>query len=430
MLLRAFDGLRRLHEGLCRTRHRQYKAQLQCLHRLLKDAAVFRSMVEQIQAQEPEFNPDDWITDHVVNARRGLHTWPDEEPKKMKVLYRAIQRMTDEKDEPISWGQQLCIGGNFNEGTNLVTEEVVTPLVEYLASRLGTESQTAAPRPMATPRKPIMWKPIQAPEDLPQPGERETAVLDFKAAPTDDRFELAKDVAAFANGLGGTILVGGVGGDNLVRFEPLERSAAHAAARGYDEAVRDRCSPAPMFTVDEINLEAGTAVVLAINVWPFPGQLVGVRLKREEVSCGGRGSHHDGAFLFPVRVGTHTKFVTPEQIPMFVDPHARRIAISLSQAVGKRVMLFATKYRTEKASWMTPATVKDVDLIGNSLLLSVDTAGGGAEEVAVPLDFVDAACHAGGAYQVFLRGVVKPVDWISSATEELKKIRMFFDPRG
>ena len=134
MLRRAFEDLQRLHSGLCRTRHRQYKAQLQCLHRLLKDALVFRSMVEHLQAQEPEFNPDEWITDHVVNARKGLHTWPDEEPKKLKVLYRAVQRMTDEKDDPISWGQKFCMGGNFNEGTDLVTEEVVTPLVEWLAA--------------------------------------------------------------------------------------------------------------------------------------------------------------------------------------------------------------------------------------------------------------------------------------------------------
>jgi hypothetical protein len=59
----------------------------------------------------------------------------------MKLLVRMVQRMADGDDRPVSLGMQLQMGGNFEEAVELVTTEVVTPLVQYLASRLGTESQ-------------------------------------------------------------------------------------------------------------------------------------------------------------------------------------------------------------------------------------------------------------------------------------------------
>jgi hypothetical protein len=52
-----------------------------------------------------------------------------------------------------------------------------------------------------------MFKPIESSNQLPQPGVAdERATLDFKVKlQATERFEPAKDVAAFANGESGTI---------------------------------------------------------------------------------------------------------------------------------------------------------------------------------------------------------------------------------
>jgi predicted HTH transcriptional regulator len=69
--------------------------------------------------------------------------------------------------------------------------------------------------------------------ELPAPATaNERATLDFKRAPTTSRVENAKDVAAFANACGGTIIVGAVAkGELLLRYEPLSLSEASAAQR-------------------------------------------------------------------------------------------------------------------------------------------------------------------------------------------------------
>src|SRR6185369_16093781 len=123
-----------------------------------------------------------------------------------------------------------------------------------------------------------VWRPFEPQTSLPPIGTRESTQLDFKAKPTTDRFEAAKDVECLANADGGSLLIGAAGGDHLDSYKPLSTDEAREAQRVFDEAVRDRCAPAPLISFAQIGL--GDGIVLAVNVWPFPGQLVGVRLKR------------------------------------------------------------------------------------------------------------------------------------------------------
>src|SRR5262245_27884590 len=52
--------------------------------------------------------------------------------------------------------------------------------------------------------------------------------------------ELAKDVAAFANSVGGTILIGADReGERLRAYAPLKEDASKAAMEAFDRAVRD-----------------------------------------------------------------------------------------------------------------------------------------------------------------------------------------------
>lgn len=272
-----------------------------------------------------------------------------------------------------------------------------------------------------------MWKPIETEQELPAPGAYETISLDFKSKPTTDRFEAAKDIAAFANAEGGTLLIGAAGGDLLVRYEPLAVADARSTIHLFDEAVRDRCSPAPLFGFQEIRKDGG--VVIAVNVWPFPGQIVGVRLRKDEVRCGTSGSQQEGMLVFPLRVGTHTRTITPEQIPMFVDPHARRVAMCLNDAAGKRVRLVATKHRSPNGIWTDVATILSVDLIGNSVTMLVG-AGAVESKVSIPLDLVEAACRADDTWNVFIRGVFEQMQWAPHAPAELRNTKYVFIPCG
>jgi predicted HTH transcriptional regulator len=99
---------------------------------------------------------------------------------------------------------------------------------------------------------------------FPRPGRR---------VPTIDSWEAAKDIAAFANALGGVILIGADEDKKrgmLGRYSPLTDPEAKTARDAWGEAVETRCSPKPM--VNLVNVPCGQGCVVAVNVWPFPGQ--------------------------------------------------------------------------------------------------------------------------------------------------------------
>ena len=164
---------------------------------------------------------------------------------------------------------------------------------------------------------------IRTPQDLPHVGTTyETSRLDFKRSVGDDRTELAKDVAAFANSVGGAIVVGAcAAGERLEAYAPLPAECAASVREAYDLAVRDLCLPKPLVEANPIQLPDG--IGLAVNVWPFPAQPVGV-------AVGARSAATAKHFWFPYRSGTHTVDLKPDQLPMLMLPDVRRVAILLS----------------------------------------------------------------------------------------------------
>src|SRR5262245_22773017 len=95
--------------------------------------------------------------------------------------------------------------------------------------------------PRITTARVPTFSPIRSVDDLPQPGPRtasaETYTIDFKNgyAPTD-REEMAKDIAAFANGLGGVVLVGSTRDDQALGYPGLRRPFAEqlsASSQGH-----------------------------------------------------------------------------------------------------------------------------------------------------------------------------------------------------
>jgi hypothetical protein len=162
---------------------------------------------------------------------------------------------------------------------------------------------------------------------LPTLKTHETDTLDFKGEILDgdgnvDRFELAKDVAAMANGQGGTVLVGAFGGSIVQKYQPMAVDVATRLGKEYEEAARDWCRPAPRALPELLEYDDGH--ILAIHIYPHPYP-VGVRLKQAPRRSGGWGGD---AWVFFARVMSQTIEFTPETLPM-LTPDARRTSIIL-----------------------------------------------------------------------------------------------------
>jgi len=183
-----------------------------------------------------------------------------------------------------------------------------------------------------------VFVPVHSLEQIPEGLAFERVVLEMKGGPkayqvtregtaTWDTFEMAKDVASFANTIGGAIVLGAVqrkGELVLARHCPVDEKELADFMAVLRSALDKRCSPPPF--IDPVRLPLGHGALLALNVWPFPGQPVAVSISaRAEDGFGGN------AYVFPVRVADGTEYLRPEHLPMFMSPEVRRRAIVLRQ---------------------------------------------------------------------------------------------------
>lgn len=170
-----------------------------------------------------------------------------------------------------------------------------------------------------------LFRTITTTDDLPDIGAgRESGTFDFKGAanPADKR-ELAKDVAAFANALGGVVLVGAVEHEELgtlQKYSPMTAAFAESLKAAYETAVAEFCRPQPVLEVLRIQARSSPRYVVAANVHAIPLGPVGVRWNDDMKKT---------AWVFPLRTTTHTTFLTPTEIAMLMVPEIRRVAILL-----------------------------------------------------------------------------------------------------
>jgi hypothetical protein len=171
--------------------------------------------------------------------------------------------------------------------------------------------------------------PLTSHLSLPPLGAAiERAVMDWKAVDVDTPFHKAKDVAAFANHLGGTLLIGACEKDGqLGAYKGMSPAAAADVRNGYSKAIKDKCQPHPAVDFEEYPAPSDHAKrIVAINVWPSL-LLIGVEIAAHKPTEGYGGT----SFVYPVRSGTDTTFLGPGQIAMYMTPHVRRIAVLLSK---------------------------------------------------------------------------------------------------
>lgn len=243
---------------------------------------------------------------------------------------------------------------------------------------------------------------------LPRPGAAdaiEGQVLDFKEwhhgiqpAP----LELAKDVAAFANASGGTIVFGATESDHrLARYEGNDAAAAAKLCDTLHDVVHKRLRPPPVVVPRAIELD-GTCVV-ALNVYPYVGQAVGVRVKQTE--CGdAEHTKNVDAYLFPVRVGEDTIWLNPEQTAMLMIPEVRR-AVSMLRQIKENEWVHV-EYRPRGVLYAKSGihTIDAVDELRNAVRL-VGQAADGTQGRTVPVDaiscvYFDEGFSAGGRWVI------------------------------
>ena len=219
--------------------------------------------------------------------------------------------------------------------------------------------------------------------------EREGPTLDYKGdVDPAEWWELAKDVAAFANHIGGVLLIG-AHEDKVTRFPNLiGHDPAHIAdlKRAYDNIGRDRCRPAVIATAHVIPWDNGKEL-LAVNVEAYPAALVGAQFYALDTNSKPQSAN---AWQFPIRVDDDNVPLTPETMPMYMSTNIRRALVLLhsipADAYARvHVAHSLTDPSNGRVFFPEPVTLRSFGIATNSV--NVLFRG---HLVSVPLDDVDA----------------------------------------
>jgi hypothetical protein len=239
------------------------------------------------------------------------------------------------------------------------------------------------------------FEPIASAEALPKEQvEIERPMLDAKKDVEPGKtFEIAKDVAAFANHRGGTIVYGAVEQDGrIAKYLPFEPGYAAQLKETIEREVVHRCDPRPMVEVELISLADKT--VVAVNVWPYIGQVVGVKVFADKA----RGGYGGEAFAFPVRVGSQCNYLAASEVAMFMIPQVRRSAILIDGIPRDKAVQVKWANKNEGGR----------DGADDYLLVSVDESQNcfsvkrGDSIRTLPLDRVQTVYEAKNGWRIFL----------------------------
>jgi hypothetical protein len=159
----------------------------------------------------------------------------------------------------------------------------------------------------------------------------------------------------------------------------LDRAAAGTAQRDYEEAVRDRCNPAPVVSVDAIPHGGANGVLLAINISPAIATPVGVKVQANPADGFGGPT-----YMFPMRVTTQTIELQPGQLAMFMLPQTRRAVVLLSQLKKGDALTLQFKLARQAGASFATATFDSVEPLLNRVRFELD-----GQRRDMPLDAVE-----------------------------------------
>lgn len=278
----------------------------------------------------------------------------------------------------------------------------------------------------------MRWEPLTSANVIAVlSAATENATLDLKSTynTTSDRtapFEIAKDVCAFANHLGGTIVVGvyeGKGPDcgRVVAFAELVDPSPGDLVKQVDRAIRLYCLPVPVADAIPIRLDAQEAAkvlgraaqpstVVAINVPPMLNTPVGClscasgckRCKDDGQICTCNGELIPDAYRFPMRVIETTRFLRPDELANVMNINERRALIELSNLTENPSINVWFNSQSGFQRGRTPCSIVSIDpMLMVCVLRLVHFPECKAE---VPLRFVRAAWDSSEGWHVAIDG--------------------------
>jgi hypothetical protein len=245
----------------------------------------------------------------------------------------------------------------------------------------------------------LLFKPIRTTADLPKPGPTTRAAeshgIDFKKTyDPGNRREMAKDVAAFANAFGGVLLIGTTEDGEPLDYPGAEREFVERLSQAFDDAHGELLSPKPFIERVLVYAPASDGrVLLAVNVHPFPDQIIGARLDKD-------------GWRFPMRVGARTQFVEPAMLPLYTA-EIRRTMILLSgidPLTGKAQLCHRNpRNQTNPIPSYADVRVAEIDVSQNRATLERVENGG---RIYIPLNDIELVWHNGSAWVIKVAGFV------------------------
>lgn len=164
---------------------------------------------------------------------------------------------------------------------------------------------------------------------------------DYKRSPVRARYELAKDVAALANALGGTLLVGAIEGE--IAGKKTGRATAFVDVPRDVELIDELteagrlCFPLSIVEVHRVTLKAIDQANILGRPCVTDAQLVIINVQASlagPIGClvpDNSGNRIDHAYRFPVRTAEGTRYLRPDELPFHMNSHERRTLLQLRQ---------------------------------------------------------------------------------------------------
>jgi hypothetical protein len=270
------------------------------------------------------------------------------------------------------------------------------------------------------------------------------AISDFKAtydvaADPTKSFEIAKDVCAFTNHLGGSIIVGAHEGTGarkgmIGKFEELKKPNPGELVKAIERAVRLYCAPLPSVNAIIIPLEVAqvekilgrsgepATTIVAINVDPGLNTPYGCRACSDECKecktasqpCSCKGKEIGDAYRFPIRVIEGARFLRPEELGKFMNVAERRAMLDLLRLADepKITVWFNPGNATRGVSRPCKIVNLDMSLMACTLelLYTRDKDEPNPYRADIPLLFVRATWRSQEGWNVAVDGIAFEMD--------------------
>ncbi|MEZ4365814.1 MAG: hypothetical protein R2939_05950 [Kofleriaceae bacterium] len=245
----------------------------------------------------------------------------------------------------------------------------------------------------------VPWTPWSQANALEQfANAHEKLSLDLKQTyelrKPGQKYEIAKDLAAFANVLGGTLLLGAKEGKDAAG-RPTGRTAEFHTLANAAELIRAAadaaalCRPAIVVAPEEIRLTAieaksitgrdeGDVLLLALNVSASLTPPVGILV--EDTA---------DAYKFPFRTLERTRYLEPDELVLHMNSHERRMMLVLAKIPANQAVRFWDRTPISGLSPVRTGTIEHLDP-DNLIVKLVPTPPSQHPFAHVPLAFITA----------------------------------------